>query len=151
MVALFNFAQTLHNLQMTDMEIALVRCICLTYTGRVKEFRSIFISLRNVFYNLFFSICLFFKRRCTFIVDRCELKNPEKVEEIQWKMLMCLQYVVEKNHNNSERYFSRIMDRLAAVRNLTDWSNKIAQEVKLDWPILQRHPLLLEMMSMWWC
>nr|XP_022341462.1 retinoic acid receptor alpha-like [Crassostrea virginica] len=111
-VALFNFAQTLHNLQMTDMEIALVRCICLTYT------------------------------------DRCELKNPEKVEEIQWKMLMCLQYVVEKNHNNSERYFSRIMDRLAAVRNLTDWSNKIAQEVKLDWPILQRHPLLLEMMSM---
>ena len=97
---------------------------------------------------MFLSICLFFKRRCTFIVDRCELKNPEKVEEIQWKMLMCLQYVVEKNHNNSERYFSRIMDRLAAVRNLTDWSNKIAQEVKLDWPILQRHPLLLEMMSM---
>ncbi|XP_048728617.2 retinoic acid receptor alpha-like [Ostrea edulis] len=110
--ALFNFAQTLHNLQMTDMEIALVRCICLTYT------------------------------------DRCDLKSPEKVEEIQWKMIMCLKYVVEKNHMNSEHYLSRILDRLAAVRNLTDWSNKIAQEVKLDWPILQKHPLLLEMMSM---
>lgn len=80
--------------------------------------------------------------------DRCELKSPEKVEEIQWKMIMCLKYIIEKNHDNSERYLSRIMDRLAAVRNLTDWSNKIAQEVKLDWPILQRHPLLLEMMSM---
>lgn len=110
--ALFSFGQTLHNLQMSDLEIALVRCICLTYT------------------------------------DRCELKSPEKVEEIQWKMIMCLKYIIEKNHDNSERYLSRIMDRLAAVRNLTDWSNKIAQEVKLDWPILQRHPLLLEMMSM---
>ncbi|XP_061178252.1 nuclear receptor subfamily 1 group D member 2-like [Saccostrea echinata] len=110
--ALFNFAQTLHALQMTDMEISLVRCICLTYT------------------------------------DRCELKSPEKVEEIQLKMIMCLKYVVEKNHANSEHFLSRILDRLAAVRNLTDWSQKIAQEVKLDWPILQKHPLLLEMMSM---
>ena len=58
-VALFNFAQTLHNLQMTDMEIALVRCICLTYTGRVKEINKYFhitweCLLQFVFVNLSF-------------------------------------------------------------------------------------------------
>lgn len=39
--ALFNFGQTLHNLQMNDLEIALVRCICLTYTGTNKFYLKV--------------------------------------------------------------------------------------------------------------
>lgn len=38
---------------------------------------------------------------------------------------MCFKYIIEKNYDNLERYLFRIMDRLVAVRNLTDWSNKI--------------------------
>lgn len=40
-------------------------------------------------------------------------------------MIMCFKYIIEKNYDNFERYLFRIMDRLVAVRNLTDWSNKI--------------------------
>lgn len=38
---------------------------------------------------------------------------------------MCFKYIIEKNYDNLERYLFRIMDRLVAVRNLMDWSNKI--------------------------
>ncbi|KAK3103104.1 hypothetical protein FSP39_016452 [Pinctada imbricata] len=85
---------------------------------------------------------------CLMSRDRCDLKEPDSVEEIQWRIIMCLKHLIDKTHRPSEHFLSRVFDRIVAVRSLTDWNNRIAQTIKMDFPVLKNHPLLLEMMSM---
>ncbi|XP_033751722.1 vitamin D3 receptor-like isoform X2 [Pecten maximus] len=108
---LFSFVRSVQKLNLSVLEIAIIRCIILTYT------------------------------------DRCNLSDPEKVEMIQWKMIMCLKYLVEKTHRPEEHFLSKIFDRLAAIRCLTEINTRVSQSLKLEWPVIKNHPLLLELMS----
>ncbi|XP_076114930.1 vitamin D3 receptor-like [Mytilus galloprovincialis] len=79
--------------------------------------------------------------------DRCTLKDRDAVEKIQWKLLMCMKYLFEVNHKPEERYLSKVLDRVASLRVLSEMNEKRAQSIKLEWPILKNHPLLVELMS----
>ncbi|XP_063401473.1 vitamin D3 receptor-like [Mytilus trossulus] len=79
--------------------------------------------------------------------DRCPLKDRDAVEKIQWKLLMCMKYLFEVNHRPEERYLSKVLDRVASLRVLSEMNEKRAQSIKLEWPILKNHPLLVELMS----
>ncbi|XP_069133510.1 vitamin D3 receptor-like [Argopecten irradians] len=108
---LFSFVRSVQKLNLSAQEIAIIRCIIVTYT------------------------------------DRCNLSDPNKVETIQWRMIMCLQYLVEKTHHPEEHFLSKIFDRLAAIRCLTEINTRVSQSLKLEWPVIKNHPLLLELMS----
>ncbi|XP_060074424.1 peroxisome proliferator-activated receptor alpha-like isoform X2 [Ylistrum balloti] len=108
---LFSFVRSVQKLNLSVLEISLIRSIILTYT------------------------------------DRCNLAEPDKVETIQWKMIMCLKYQVEKTHCPQEHFLSKIFDRLAAIRCLTEINTRVSQSLKLEWPVIKNHPLLLELMS----
>lgn len=74
--------------------------------------------------------------------DRCELRCREKVESIQWELIQCLQYLL-----NSSRRFTQVMDLIISIRDLTDWHVKLARKIVLRWPIIQHHPLIVELCS----
>ena len=77
-----------------------------------------------------------------FFPDRCELHSRDVVEKIQWDLLMCLQYLL-----SSSRRFTQLMDLVISLRNLTDWHIKLAKQIVLKWPVIQNHPLILELCS----
>ncbi|XP_021349495.1 vitamin D3 receptor-like isoform X2 [Mizuhopecten yessoensis] len=108
---LFSFVRSVQKLNLSVLEISIIRCIILTYT------------------------------------DRCNLGDPDKVEMIQWRMIMCLKYLIEKTHHPQEHFLSKIFDRLAAIRCLTEINTRVSQSLKLEWPVIKNHPLLLELMS----
>lgn len=108
---LFEFVKKVHALNLSLVDIALIRCIVLTFR------------------------------------DRCLLKDPDKVEEIQWKMVLCFQHWVQKSRPTQRQFFSQVFDRLREIRHLTEMNMKLSQNLKLEWPIIQNHPLFLEMLS----
>ena len=55
---------------------------------------------------------------------------------------MCLQYLL-----NSSRRFTQLMDLIVALRDLTDWHHRLAKQLVLKWPVIQNHPLILELCS----
>ncbi|XP_046554690.1 LOW QUALITY PROTEIN: nuclear receptor subfamily 1 group D member 2-like [Haliotis rubra] len=90
--------------------------------------------------------CVVIKTLCILFTDRCDLAQPEKVEEIQWKVIRCLILLQHKYHSKPMIRFAKIIDRLTAVRSLTEWNNKIAKSLYL-WPAVQQSPLLLDMLA----
>ncbi|XP_033751352.1 nuclear receptor subfamily 1 group D member 2-like isoform X1 [Pecten maximus] len=106
----FNFARTLHALNMNTEEIVLLR-------GVVATFR-----------------------------DRCKLQEPEKVEKIQWKLLNCIRWLAKKNDLNPDRRIRLLLERLTALRSLTECSHKM-NKIKSGWPVMSKHPLLLDLIK----
>ncbi|KAK6191923.1 hypothetical protein SNE40_003496 [Patella caerulea] len=78
--------------------------------------------------------------------DRCELENPDKVEELQWPLVQCLIYLVKKNHPDQPNFFGKIMDRLMEIRTISE-ENCVVMKHLLLIPAIQKNPLLLEFMS----
>lgn len=78
--------------------------------------------------------------------DRCPLKEPEKVEAIQWKLLNCLRYLAIKRGLNPTERITKILDRLTALRTLTEESYKI-NKIKAAWPVMSSHPLLQDLLN----
>ena len=44
---------------------------------------------------------------------------------------------------------SKVIDRVASMRVISELNKKRAQCIKLEWPMMKNHPLLLELMSGW--
>jgi len=63
-------------------------------------------------------------------------------------MITCLKYLIEKLHAPEEHFMSKIFDRLVSIRSLTEVNLKMSQNLKLEWPIIKKHPLLLELLSL---
>ena len=42
---------------------------------------------------------------------------------------------------------SKVIDRVASLRVISEMNEKRAQSIKLEWPIMKNHPLLVELMS----
>lgn len=74
--------------------------------------------------------------------DRCELQSRDKVERIQWEFITCLQYLLK-----SRRKFTHLMDLIIGLRDLTEWHSRISKNIVLKWPVVQNHPLILELCS----
>jgi len=64
------------------------------------------------------------------------------VESIQLRLVSCLEELI----NNSRR-FSKVMDTLVRLRDLTEWNRKVSENMIMEWPHIQQHPLLFEIMS----
>lgn len=77
-------------------------------------------------------------------LDRCELQSRDKVERIQWEFITCLQYLLK-----SRRKFTHLMDLIIGLRDLTEWHSRISKNIVLKWPVVQNHPLILELCSFW--
>ncbi|XP_041365753.1 retinoic acid receptor alpha-like isoform X2 [Gigantopelta aegis] len=78
--------------------------------------------------------------------DRCDLSNPDKVADMQWKVIQCLMFLLYTNHPKEPGLFARIMDRLTALRDLTEWNQRLFRNITVL-PTFQRSPLLVEMLT----
>lgn len=78
--------------------------------------------------------------------DRCSLQEPEKVEKIQWKLLNCLRWIAKGNKLDPDRRLRQLLERLTALRTLTEMSNTM-NSIKAKWPIMKKHPLLLDLLQ----
>lgn len=76
------------------------------------------------------------------ISDRQELQVPDLVENIQLKLVSCLEELI----GNSRR-FSKVMDILVRLRDVTELNRKVSEKMISEWPRIQQHPLLIEIMS----
>ncbi|KAK3580925.1 hypothetical protein CHS0354_008216 [Potamilus streckersoni] len=86
--------------------------------------------------------------QASLIKDRCDLQDPDKVEAIQWRLVKCLCLVLSKKWGSrSGLKFCEFINCLISARDLTEWHVKITKNLVIDWPVLQNHPLLLEMMT----
>ncbi len=95
-------------------------------------------------------VCIFklIKGSLYLCADRCGLKEPGKVEQIQWRLIQCLLHMLKKNHKSDSGLFAKVIDRMMESRTLTEWNYKIARRMHI-WPAIQQSPLLVEMISMW--
>ncbi|KAK3103924.1 hypothetical protein FSP39_022944, partial [Pinctada imbricata] len=78
--------------------------------------------------------------------DRCPLKEPDKVEALQWKLIQCLKYLIKKRHpHSSTRRFTDFINKLVAMRDLTEINkqhNKRLEGFHMD--IIKNHQLVYE-------
>ena len=69
-----------------------------------------------------------------FITDRCELTDADKVQNIQYKLVACLEYLIKIRPTNKPNKLGRIFSFLTALRNVSEWEAEIIKEISLDWP-----------------
>lgn len=77
--------------------------------------------------------------------DRCPLDDPDQVERIQWPLIQCLKYVIQKVHPGEHRRFHTYLSKLVDLRNLTEMnrnSNKMLDEFQTN--ILKNYPIVYE-------
>ncbi|XP_062615629.1 uncharacterized protein LOC134277318 [Saccostrea cucullata] len=80
--------------------------------------------------------------------DREPLQCPEKVEAIQWKLVQCLKYLINKFHKGEPHRFSSYMDKLITMRQLTEINRKVNGRMEsLHLSIMKRYPLVYECIS----
>ncbi|XP_061166811.1 uncharacterized protein LOC133175721 [Saccostrea echinata] len=80
--------------------------------------------------------------------DREPLQCPEKVEAIQWKLVQCLKYLINKFHKGEPHRFSSYMDKLITMRKLTEINRKVNGRMEsLHLSIMKRYPLVYECIS----
>lgn len=53
----------------------------------------------------------------------------------------------DTHHKDDNHFLSKVIDKITSLRELTEMNEKRAQSIKLEWPILKNHPLLVELMS----
>lgn len=78
--------------------------------------------------------------------DRNELEKPEVVEQIQMKLLDCLQWLSKRNKINPEQRFAKILGKLISLRDISEMA-KAANKEKAKWPAMQKYPLVIEILS----
>lgn len=76
--------------------------------------------------------------------DRGNFKEPEKVEQIQWKLIEYLLLLCKKNHKNPNQRLWQIFDKFPTLRSFSENAN-VLNKVKADWPVMKDHPLVLEL------
>lgn len=81
-----------------------------------------------------------------YIADRCAFEAAGIVESVQWKLIQCLQYLVELLHPDQPRKFSQCLQLLVNLRNLSEQHHKNRKEPYEDYAldILKSYPLICE-------
>lgn len=80
-------------------------------------------------------------------VDRCTLDEPKKVEDIQWKLVNCLDYHLNQKDSTNKKRLAKIFDRLMSLRSLTEWNLKLIHSMKVEWAVFRQNPLLYEILT----
>lgn len=83
------------------------------------------------------------KAICLTFSDRCELEEPKKVEKIQHRLLKSFYLLLKRRHANPSRAFTRAMDKLVGLRDMTELSMK-SHSRSLVMEVLKTHPMLME-------
>ncbi|XP_052065231.1 nuclear receptor subfamily 1 group D member 1-like [Mytilus californianus] len=78
--------------------------------------------------------------------DRCDLENPAKVEEIQWKLIGFLRSLLKKSYDNPEQRLWQLFDIMTSLRNLESVAKNI-HELRSKWAVMQDHPLVLDVIK----
>lgn len=76
--------------------------------------------------------------------DRCVLKCRLAVDEIHNKMLDCFRYVASKRHPNFNKWLPDVINFLVYLREFGIEFDKKSSKMNLEWPLIQKNPLLLE-------
>lgn len=78
--------------------------------------------------------------------DRVKLDEPEKVEQIQWKLVDMLRYFCKKNNKNPDEKLWQIFDKFSTLRSYAEYKKELLN-MKAQWPAVQSHPLILEILK----
>ncbi|XP_053382225.1 retinoic acid receptor gamma-like isoform X2 [Mercenaria mercenaria] len=70
------------------------------------------------------------------IKDRCKLEEPEKVDTLQEKMVMCLQHLINIRPGGSGTLLYKIFNIITNLRELTDKEMEYAKNLLVEWPML---------------
>lgn len=62
-----------------------------------------------------------------FFSDRCEVKDRDKIDAIQEKLLFCLQYLLNVRHGGPGTLFYKTFDYLTELRNLTEQEHEFTR------------------------
>ena len=83
------------------------------------------------------------------ISDRCILKHRDAVESIHAKMFDCFQYIASKRHPNFNKWLPDVINFLVYLRDFGIEFDKRSSKMNLEWPLIQKNPLLLEVFFSW--
>ncbi|KAJ8298664.1 hypothetical protein KUTeg_022724, partial [Tegillarca granosa] len=78
--------------------------------------------------------------------DRCELQEPDRVEQIQWRLINCLRVFNKRRGLNPDLRLCQIFDRLTALRSISEMCRKLDQQ-KAQWSAIKDHPLVLDVIT----
>lgn len=81
-----------------------------------------------------------------FLIDRCVLEEPEKVDKIQWHLVNCLRCVAKKNFKNPDERLWKIFDKFILLRDFAEYGREV-NSLKCKWEAMKNHPLVLEMIN----
>ncbi|KAL3868922.1 hypothetical protein ACJMK2_041674 [Sinanodonta woodiana] len=79
--------------------------------------------------------------------DRCELQCPEKVSQVQWNLIECLMYILEKKGEKNSGRLAKMLDVFINIRELTDMDDEVAKNTISGWSELHKYPLVRELLS----
>lgn len=77
--------------------------------------------------------------------DRCPLDDPDQVEKIQWRLVQCLKYVIQKVHPGEDNRFHMYLSRLVEMRTLTEITqkaNKMVDDFRKS--LIKNYPIVYE-------
>lgn len=82
-----------------------------------------------------------------FFVDKCELKERNKVESLQWKLIKCLNFLCDTKYPDDKGRFAQYFDRLTELRTISDVDaqNSVLKKLSESWS--KNYPLLMEIIS----
>lgn len=80
---------------------------------------------------------------------RMKLKQPDKVEAVHKKLIVCLLYLLEKRPPGHELTTSQLLELVFELREVGELHTKSIQEIFEIWPISENHKLLKEFVSEW--
>jgi hypothetical protein len=64
--------------------------------------------------------------------DRGSFQEPEKVEQIQWKLIEYLLFLCKKNHKNPNQRLWQIFDKFTMLRSFAEYANVISNNMKIE-------------------
>jgi len=65
------------------------------------------------------------------------------VDQIQWKLINYLRCLLKKSYDNPDQRLWQIFDSMTSLRNLEAVAKSV-HELRSRWPVMQDHPLVLD-------
>ncbi|XP_060587053.1 uncharacterized protein LOC132742616 isoform X1 [Ruditapes philippinarum] len=79
--------------------------------------------------------------------DRCELKEPEKVEYLHNRLIACFLFLLANRPPSKLITVQSVMATLFKIRHLAAWDTQIIQEMFEVWPVTTNHQLVKEFVT----
>lgn len=110
-----------------------------------EELLKMFCTLKDM--DLMYQEVIILRGIVLFSRDRCELESAPIVESVQWKLIQCLQYLVEHFHPEEPRKFSQCLQLLTDLRDVSEQHQQRTIKGQYDdytMDIIKDHPLIYE-------